>query len=163
MSIPREVFFDDAEYQRRVNLVQSRLREENIDLLVTPSPGNICYLAGYFSGNVLDIMFLAVPAEGTPIFYLWQFEEGRADASLVGAELVCWDTGVEPIGFVVDDLKRRALTEGRLSVDTGSHHTPYDVVNRLLAGLQALLPSGSSRRSVWSSPRPSRIWFVRRR
>ena len=137
MATPREVFFEDEEYARRLTAVQARMAAEGIDLLVTPSPGNICYLAGYFSGNVLDIMFLAVPQEGTPVFYLWQFERGRAEASLVVAELVCWDTGVEPISFVVADLDRRGLKRGRIAVDTGSTHTAYDVVDRLMSGLNA--------------------------
>ena len=137
MATPREVFFEEAEYARRITAVQARMAEAGVDLLLTPNPGNICYLAGYFSGNVLDIMFLAVPREGTPVFYLWQFERGRAEASLVGAELVCWETGVEPIGFVAKDLDRRGLKRGHTAVDTGSTYTAYDVVANLMAALDA--------------------------
>ena len=69
MAIPREVFFEPAEYKRRVELVQAEMVAHGYDLLVTCSPGNICYLNGYVSMNVLDIMFLCVPAEGEPIFH----------------------------------------------------------------------------------------------
>lgn len=137
MAIPREVFFEPAEYQRRVELVQAEMASHGYDLLVTCSPGNICYLNGYVSMNVLDIMFLCVPASGEPIFYIWQFERGRAQSTVTGGETLCWDTGVEPIGFVVDDLTHRGLVKGRTYVDTGSTHTSYAVVQSLLENLGA--------------------------
>lgn len=137
MAIPREVFFEPAEYQRRVKLVQAEMAVQGFDLLVTCSPGNICYLNGYVSMNVLDIMFLCLPVEGEPIFHIWQFERGRAQSTVTGGETLCWDTGVEPIGFVFDDLARRGLGKGRTYVDTGSTHTSYAVVKSLLERLQA--------------------------
>lgn len=137
MAIPREVFFEPAEYKRRVELVQAEMAAHGYDLIVTCSPGNICYLNGYVSMNVLDIMFLCVPAHGEAIFHIWQFERGRAQSTVTGGETLCWDTGVEPIGFVVDDLKRRGLTKGRIYVDTGSTHTSYAVVQSLIENLGA--------------------------
>lgn len=137
MAIPREVFFEPAEYERRVKLVQQEMAAQGFDLLVTCSPGNICYLNGYVSMNVLDIMFLCVPLEGDAIFHIWQFERGRAQSTVTGGETLCWDTGVEPIGFVSDDLKRRGLETGRIYVDTGSTHTSYAVVKSLLERLGA--------------------------
>lgn len=137
MAIPREVFFEPDEYARRVQGVQAAIADQNLDMLVTCSPGNICYLNGYVSMNVLDIMFLCVPVQGEAIFYLWQFELGRAESTVVGGETVIWDTGVEPIGFVTDDLVRRGLKKGRIGVDTGSTHTSFDVVRRLLDALDA--------------------------
>ena len=135
MAIPREVHFGAQEYGSRVDRVREAMSRRGIDLLVTCSPGNICYLNGYVSVNVLDIMFLCVPLAGDPIFYLWQFERGRAESTVVGAQTVCWDTGVEPVGFVVDDVRRRGLGSARVGVDTGSTHTSFDVVSRLLDGL----------------------------
>ena len=137
MAIPREVFFDPQEYESRVKLVQNEMASRGLDLLVTCSPGNICYLNGYVSMNVLDIMFLCVPLEGDAIFYIWQFERGRAQSTVTGGETLCWDTGVEPIGFVAGDLAHRGLTKGRIYVDTGSTHTSYAVIKSLLERLDA--------------------------
>ena len=137
MAIPREVFFEPDEYARRVQAVQAAMAEQGLDLLVTCSPGNICYLNGYVSMNVLDIMFLCVPVEGEAVFYIWQFELGRAESTVVGGETVIWDTGVEPIGFVAADLASRGMSKGRIGVDTGSTHTSFDVVRRLLDALGA--------------------------
>ena len=137
MAIPREVFFEPEEYERRVKLVQTEMAARGFDLLVTLSPGNICYLNGYVSMNVLDIMFLCVPVEGEAVFHIWQFERGRAQSTVTGGETLCWETGVEPIGFVTDDLDRRGLKKGRIYVDTGSTHTSYAVVQSLLESLEA--------------------------
>ena len=137
MTIPREVFFEPEEYSRRMSAVQAAMAEAGLDLLVTCSPGNICYLNGYVSMNVLDIMFLCVPIEGEALFYLWQFERGRAESTVTGGETRCWDTGVEPIGFMAGDLRRRGLGKGRTGIDTGSTHTSFDVVQNLLDALDA--------------------------
>ena len=138
MTTPREVFFAPEEYARRVAAVQAAMAAEGLDLLVTPSPGNICYLNGYVSMNVLDIMFLCVPVEGQAVFYLWQFERGRAESTVTGSETRCWDTGVEPIAFVAGDLARRGLLgKGRVGMDIGSIHTSFEVVRGMLDALEA--------------------------
>ena len=137
MPTPREVFFEPDEYARRVAAVQAAMAEQGLDLLVTPSPGNICYLNGYVSMNVLDIMFLCLPVEGEAVFYLWQFERGRAESTVTGSETVCWDTGVEPISFVAEDLSRRGLGQGRVGMDIGSIHTSFEVVRGMLDALGA--------------------------
>ena len=135
MSTPREVFFEPAEYEQRLRRLQQKLHEQNLDLIVTCAPGNICYLNGYVSVNVLDTMFVVVPVEGDPVFYLWQFERGRAESTVVGMETLCWNTGVDPIAFVVNDLKRRGHVKGRIGIDTGSTHTAFDIVQQLLTAL----------------------------
>ena len=135
MSTPREVFFESAEYEHRLRRLQQKLHEQNLDLIVTCAPGNICYLNGYVSVNVLDTMFVVVPVEGDPVFYLWQFERGRAESTVVGTETLCWNTDVDPIAFVVNDLKRRGHVKGRIGIDTGSTHTACDIVQQLLTAL----------------------------
>ena len=135
MSTPREVFFEPAEYEHRLRRLQQKLHQQNLDLIVTCTPGNICYLNGYISVNVLDTMFVVVPVEGDPVFYLWQFERGRAESTVVGTETLCWNTGVDPIAFVVNDLKRRGHVKGRIGIDTGSTHTAFDIVQQLLTAL----------------------------
>ena len=135
MTTPREVFFEPHEYEQRLDRLQKKLDEQNIDLIVTCAPGNICYLNGYVSVNVLDIMFVAVPVEGDAVFYLWQFERGRAESTVVGMETLCWETGVDPIEFVVNDLKRRGHVKGRVAIDTGSTHTAFATVQQLLTAL----------------------------
>ena len=136
MTTPREIFFEPLEYEKRVIQLQDALAAGGIDLLVTCAPGNICYLNGYVSVNVLDIMFVAVPAHGKPVFYLWQFERGRAESTVTGMETVCWDTGVDPIEFLVNDLTHRGYKKGRIGIDTGSTHTSFDTVQQLLSHLE---------------------------
>ena len=112
MAVPRETFFETDEFTRRQSAVQEALMTRGVDLLVACSPVNICYLNAYVSVNVYNMMFLAVPVQGRPVFYLWQFERGRAESSVTGSETVCWETGDDPIAFVVEDLARRRLSFG---------------------------------------------------
>src|SRR5215213_7913188 len=107
--IPREVFFSDAEYERRLSAVRAEMTRRDVAVLITPHPGNITYLAGHFSVNVWDLMFLVVPAEGQPLLLAWQFERGRFLASGVVAELVSWESGADPVVVLTETLKARGL------------------------------------------------------
>ena len=163
MATPRETFFEADEYTRRLTAVQDALVAEGVDLLVTCSPGNICYLNGYVSVNVHDIMFLGIPVQGPPVLYLWQFERGRAESSVTGSETVCWETGDDPIAFVVEDLARRQLNSGHVVVDTGGTYTSFDFIRRLMDALNAA-PNKGLVETIRSSSHPSSIaTYVRRR
>ena len=137
MAKRRILFFGEDEYARRLGAVRSLLSERGIDLLVTCSPGNICYLTGYFSANLFDLMAVAVPVDGAPVFYTWQFEKAQYEATAAGAEPVVWQTGDDPVKFIVDDLDRRGMKRGRISLDTGTTYTPFAVMERLMAALGA--------------------------
>lgn len=139
---PRETFFGPDEYETRLNAVRERMAARGIDVLVTPHPGNICYLTGHFTWNLWDPMFLAVPLEGEPRIHLWQFEAGRYMASGTGAPAKYWELGDDPVDFVVGELRADRLDRGRVAVDTGSTYTPYAMVERLKERLEATAEQG---------------------
>ena len=138
MAEPRERFFDDAEYAARLAKVRAAMAAEGIDLFVTTSPGNVCYLVGHFTQAVRDLMFLAVPLEGTPLLQLPFFELPRFEASGIGADVTnSWLLGEDPAESVVKELGRRGMSTGSIAVDTGDIYTPYDITAGLLEGLDA--------------------------
>ena len=130
--IQTEYFFTKEEYKKRVELLKKNMLKKGIDLFITCSPGNICYLNGYISMNVLDIMFLVVPLNSEPEFYLWQFEKGRANSTVLGMDVFCWDTGVDPVKFLCDKLISKGYKKTNTYVDTGSNYTSYDVIQKIL-------------------------------
>ena len=138
MTKPRERFFDDAEYAARLAKVRAAMAEEGIDLLLTTSPGNVCYLVGHFTQYICDPMFLAVPLEGTPLLQLPPFELPRFEASGVGADVTSsWRFGEDPARAVVKELGRRGMIGGSVAVDTGGLYAPYDIAAGLIEGLAA--------------------------
>jgi Xaa-Pro aminopeptidase len=138
MNMPRECFFDDAEYVTRLTKVRALMARENIDLFVTTNPGNICYLAGHFTQAINDPMFLAVPLDGAPLLQLPPFELPRFEVSGVGAEgISTWRIGEDPADAVVKELRRRRMAAGSVAVDSGATFTPYDITARLIHGLAA--------------------------
>ena len=46
MSEPREVFFEAAEYARRLDKVRASMAAGGVDLLVTTHPAHVCYSGG---------------------------------------------------------------------------------------------------------------------
>ena len=114
------------------------MARDGIDLFVTTSPGNVCYLVGHFTQAVRDLMFLAVPREGTPLLQLPFFELARFEASGIGADVTnSWLLGQDPAEMVAEELAKRGMTAGRIAVDTGDIYTPYAITAGLIERLAA--------------------------
>lgn len=141
-AFPREAHFEAAEYERRIAAVRDAMTAQGIDVLVTPHPGNICYLTGHFTWNLWDPMFLALPVDGEPRIYLWQFEGGRYMASGTGATPKYWELGDDPVELVAGELAADGLARGHVALDTGSTYTPYTMVERLKERLDATAVQG---------------------
>ena len=134
----REVFFEAAEYARRLDKVRASMAAGGVDLLVTTHPAHVCYLVGHFTQAVTDLMFLTVPSHGTPLIQLPQFERPRFDASGVGAEVISsWNLGENPVQSVAREIERRGLKSGSIGIDVSGSYTPYDVTAELIEALGA--------------------------
>lgn len=133
---PEEKLFSRAELERRLRRTQSETSARGLDAIITSSPSNIFYLTGHHSVNLWDTQFLIVPATGTPIFVLWQFELGRFSASGQMADPVMYATGDDPLVTTLHVLDRLGLTDARLGIDVS---TPYFTVQSYQS-LSRLLP-----------------------
>jgi Xaa-Pro dipeptidase len=117
----REVYFPPEEYARRVDTVRKAMADQGIDVLVTFNPSNITYLCGHFSTNLHDFQCLIVSQTRDPMMVLWYFELARFHASSTGATVEAYDTGEDPVAFLLGILARHpneriALDEGTASV-----------------------------------------------
>ena len=138
MTEPREIFFDAIEYQQRIDKVREEMVKAGVDLLIMTNPTHVCYLVGHFTQAVHDLMFLALPMEGTPFLQLPQFEHPRNHVSGVGAEVVSsWNLGTNPADAVVREIERRGLRSGSTAVEVSGSYTPFTVIAQLLDGLDA--------------------------
>jgi Xaa-Pro dipeptidase len=65
--------FDEAEFARRLERVQTAMTAHDLDALLVTDPSNVYYLTGYQTfGNAQQ--FLVVPRTGTPVFVLRELE-----------------------------------------------------------------------------------------
>src|SRR6266540_208116 len=83
MTIPKELAFEEAKYEARLERVQRAMRAAGFDALLLFGPHNIYYLSGMDSENLFDFQSLVVPVNGEPIFVVLDFELARYENS-------CW-------------------------------------------------------------------------
>lgn len=134
---PRETYFSAEEYGARMDAVRRLMRGRGIDVLVTSHPGNVCYLTGHFTWNLWDPMFLVIATDSEARIYLWQFEAGRYMASGTGPQAAYWELHEDPVAFVTQAMAAAGLRGGRVAIDTGATYTPFDMMERLKARLDA--------------------------
>lgn len=137
----QEVYFPPEEYARRVAGVRERMVAAGIDTLITFSPSNIAYLCGHFSMNLHDFQCLVLSQTRAPLMVLWYFELARFHATSVGAEAEAYDTGEDPVGFLVDVLGRHGSGSDRIGLDEGPGSVPPKMIRRLAEAL----PEGRSK------------------
>jgi Xaa-Pro dipeptidase len=74
-----EIPFPVSEYKNRLNSVQSRLRDHEIDALLVTTPENIYYLTGYDTTGYYSYTGLVVPQEGEPQFVVRLLESSNVE------------------------------------------------------------------------------------
>jgi Xaa-Pro dipeptidase len=131
----REVYFPAEEYARRVAEVRKRMASSNIEVLITFSASNITYLCGHFSTNLHDFQCLILSQTRAPILVLWYFELARFHVSSVGAVAEAYDTGEDPIIFLLDVLLRTGAFKSYIGLDEGLGSTSPLMIRRLKESL----------------------------
>lgn len=117
----REEVFDAAEFEARLARVRARMQKWEVDTIVLHHPSNIYYLCGHNTLNIWDYQCLVVPLEKTPFMVLWQFEQGRFNASATGADAVYFGNDhADPVKATVDAMRDRSVSSGRIGLEAGS-------------------------------------------
>ena len=137
MTVPKTPAFSVREYRRRIAAVQQGLAARELDGLVLFSPGNINYLTGMDSENLFDIQACILARDGDPVLVLFDFEQGRFDNSAWLPEPVAYGPFDDPIGAVIDEVRRRGLASARLGIEQRQAGLPPQHFLRLRGGLPA--------------------------
>src|SRR5688500_19120539 len=86
--------FTRAEYDGRLERVRAIMRARDIDLLLTHSPQNMCYLSGFSTIGIFEYACLVVPLEGQPVMVVRGLERPLARSRVwVDALVTCGDAG----------------------------------------------------------------------
>ena len=80
--------FSDDEYAARLNAVRIRMQEAGIEVLLTSTPENICYVTGYHSLGYFTYQLLILSLEHEPILLTraMNVDKARVDSVLVNIE-----------------------------------------------------------------------------
>lgn len=135
MSIPKEPAFDEAEYRRRLQRIQTSMAEKGLDALLLFSPHNVFYLSGMDSENLFDYQCLLVLPDSEPVLIISHFEKACSENS-------CWLESVrvygpfeDPINATIDSVREAKLQSGSLGLERRSRGLSVDFYEKLRSGL----------------------------
>ena len=60
--------FTRKHFEARIDLARAVMARESIDLLILSAPESVYYLSGYQTRGISGHTYLAVPADGPPVF-----------------------------------------------------------------------------------------------
>ncbi|WP_158629320.1 M24 family metallopeptidase [Roseitalea porphyridii] len=121
MTVTREDIFPASEFEQRRQRVRGAMRARKLDAIVLHDPSNIYYLCGHHTLNIWDYQCLVLPLDGTPFMLLWQFEQGRFNASATACEAVYFGNGADPVAATAETLAARGLGRTRIGLEAGGN------------------------------------------
>src|ERR1044071_8810283 len=105
----------------RITKVQAAMKEMNLRAIVLESGPAMIYLTGVRWGRSERTFAVVLTQTGDPAYVLPGFEEMRARELIkVGDDIRVWQEDESPYQRIVDGLKARGVTTGRVGIDDGA-------------------------------------------
>jgi Xaa-Pro dipeptidase len=94
------------------------------------------YLTGVRWGRSERTFALVLPDKGEPLYVLPGFEEMRARELIqVGGDIRIWQEDESPYQRIVQALKDRGVTSGRVGIDDSARFFVFDGIRKLAPGI----------------------------
>lgn len=112
-----DLVFPMEEYERRLQALRRRMDDHGVELLITTTPENVCYLTGFESPGHYYFQALLVPREGEPVMVPRRLEDSGVQA-LTWVELSRpYEDHEDPIGKVTETLAEFGWENARIGVE----------------------------------------------
>jgi Xaa-Pro dipeptidase len=150
-----------AQYQERIAKLQSAMKEFGLEAVVLEPGPAMMYLTGVRWGKSERTFAVVLPAQGGPVWVLPGFEEMRARELIhEGDDIRIWQEDESPYQRIVEGLKARGVTAGRVGIDDAARFFVFDGIRKLApkleyvgtaqvlkaAGVDTTQPAGRGRR-----------------
>jgi Xaa-Pro dipeptidase len=136
----QELWFPVAEFRERVERLQARMREQDVDVLLAFHPASVTWLTGFFTTAYMLFSVAIVPASGDPTIVCRDNEEYWLRRTGAFDDVVFWvdGEGGNPAAIVRRALSHVGATTARIGVESAF---PYGIA--LADGLRRELPDAS--------------------
>jgi Xaa-Pro dipeptidase len=122
----------NLEFRGRIAKLQAAMREFGLQAVVLEPGPAMVYLTGVRWGKSERTFALVLPAKGEPAWVLPGFEEMRARELIhVGDDIRIWQEDESPYERIVQSLKDRGITVGRVGIDDGARFFVFDGIRKL--------------------------------
>jgi Xaa-Pro dipeptidase len=122
-----------ATYQERIAKLQNAMKEFGLQAVVLEPGPAMTWLTGVRWGKSERTFVVVLPAKGEPVWVLPGFEEMRAREliRLGNDDIRVWQEDESPYHLVVEGLKARGVTSGRVGIDDAARFFVYDGIRKL--------------------------------
>jgi Xaa-Pro dipeptidase len=122
-----------AIYQERIAKVQKAMKEFGLEAVVLEPGPAMLWLTGVRWGKSERTFVVVLPAKGDPVWVLPGFEEMRARELIRQGkdDIRVWQEDESPYQLIVDGLKARGVTAGRVGIDDAARFFVYDGIRKL--------------------------------
>jgi len=127
-----------AIYHERIAKLQQAMKEFGLAAVVLESGPAMLYLTGVRWGRSERTFAVVLPAKGDPVWVLPGFEEQRAREliHLGNDDIRVWQEDESPFQHIVDGLKARGVTQGKIGIDDTTRFFVFDGVRKLAPRLE---------------------------
>jgi Xaa-Pro dipeptidase len=127
----------EAEHRARIAKAQAAMKEGDIKAVVLESGAAMMYLTGVRWGRSERTFAVVIPAEGDPGWVVAGFEEMRARELIhVGKDIRVWQEDESPYLRIVEILRDRGVTTGRVAIDETLRFFIFDGIRTLAPKLE---------------------------
>jgi Xaa-Pro dipeptidase len=125
------------DFAERVAKLQAAMKEFGLQAIVLEPGPAMLYLTGVRWGKSERTFAAVLPAKGDPVWVLPGFEEMRARELIhVGNDIRVWQEDESPYQRIVDALKDRGVSAGKVGIDDNARFFVFDGIRKLAPKLQ---------------------------
>lgn len=130
--MPQTTEISPASFRQRIAQLQAAMKELGLGAVVLEPGPAMAYFTGVRWGKSERTFVVVLPAKGEPVWVLPGFEEGRARELIhVGDDIRVWQEDESPYQRIVEGLRDRGVSTGRVAIDDGARFFVFDGIRKL--------------------------------
>ncbi len=119
-------------YRQRIEKLQAAMKELGFGAVVLEPGPAMMYLTGVRWGKSERTFAVVLPLKGEPVWVLPGFEEARARELIhVGNDIRVWQEDESPYQRIVEGLRDRGVSTGRVAIDDGARFFVFNGIRKL--------------------------------
>jgi Xaa-Pro dipeptidase len=120
------------DYAARLARLQSAMKDHGLQAVILESGPAMLALTGVRWGRSERTFAVVIPLTGIPFWVLPGFEEARARELIrPGDEIRIWEEDESPYQRIVDGVKARGITGGKVGIDDNARFFVFDGIRKL--------------------------------
>ncbi len=131
--------FTRDHFEQRLDQTRTAMARENLDLLILSAPESVYYLSGYQTRGISGHTYLAVPAEGPPVFSTRGTDLGNLfliqDLTPID-DYIGFEDHDEPLQAFVDLVHKNRIKTDRIGVEKGAYFLTVQSYEALAAAFE---------------------------